>query len=646
MSDSGRSGWTLLETVVVTMVAGTVVALVMVGLSLSRERSRRNDCQNHLRQLGLAMQSYHQVYGMLPPAVIREDARASLKLKNLTSTGVNYSVRRTYANWAILLLPQLGHEKLAVAFNQNVPVTDPANVGTRMTELTVMKCPSDGYSRADNACRIFPLNAPECTFSRGNYAINAGVSDLVFVPGKPWSPRPNGLSCKYTDSSGGTDDLVERVWGSGVAGFNKSFSVQEFQNGLSNLVGIDEVRAGLTTDDVRGVWTLGVAGASITLGHGLIGDASGPNCRRPRSDDIIGCNQVHEVFGEEAMIREGMPCASYVLSEQATARSVHPSGVNALMMDGSAKFFVNEVDLSIWHAVHSRETREVAAPASCDALVADDKTPPSPEPVHSSSEGIEFFTNSIGMKMANIPAGEFIMGLPDAGEDREDPLLNVLPNVPPHRVRITREFSLGVFEVTQGQYVRIMGQDSIADPPRVERNGALAEDRLRLPVANVSWIDAVTFCNRLSALPAEKTAGRRYRLPTEAEWEYACRAGSTRPFVEPTGETADASGFNVRADSSTGLPITNVGSYPPNAFGLHDMRGNVLEWCADWFAWDYYKHSPKLDPRGPSSGVLRVVRGADWRFTGMGCHFTRFDTEPWRTSPFIGFRVLCEMTAK
>ena len=120
--------------------------------------------------------------------------------------------------------------------------------------------------------------------------------------------------------------------------------------------------AGLTPDDCRGVWALGAVGASVTWGHGLIGDCSGPNCRRSRSDDSIGCNQVHEAFGEEALVREGMPCCSYTLTEQATVRSMHPGGVNALIMDGSTRFISDDVDLSVWHAMHSRETRDVSRP--------------------------------------------------------------------------------------------------------------------------------------------------------------------------------------------------------------------------------------------------------------------------------------------
>ena len=317
-------------------------------------------------------------------------------------------------------------------------------------------------------------------------------------------------------------------------------------------------------------------------------------------------------------------------------------------MDGSTRFISDDVDLSVWHAMHSRETRDVPAPSEDEApaVSAPSKSGPPlpPAPAHPAPAGIESITTSIGMKLVWIPAGEFIMGLPDEGKDRNDPVSGVPPEVPPHRVRITKGFFLGAFEVTQRQYEVVTGANpswhSIGGGGRTQ---VLGEDTSNYPVEQVSWVDAVTFCGRLSALPAEKAAGRRYRLPTEAEWEYACRAGSTAPFAEPSGDAADRSGFNVRSDSLTGLKLTKVGSYPPNDFGLYDMRGNVQEWCADWMAWDYYRHSPQDDPGGPASGVLRVVRGADWRFTGMGCHYARYDTEPWRTNPYIGFRVVCEL---
>ncbi len=644
MRDPSREGLTRSEVITVVVVIGVLAMMVVVGLSAGREKMRRSSCQNNLRRMGIALQAYHQAHGLLPPAAIRADAQTAIVLKNRTSSGENYQLRKTYANWIILLLPHLDENQLAASFDWSVRVTDPTNAAGREALLPWMKCPADRYNGEENPYRAVPTEGPESSFSRGNYGINGGVSDLVPAPGTPWRPAPNGMVQKYT---GTAENLVERIWGNGVAGFNKSFSVQEFSNGLSNLVGIDELRAGLTPDDCRGVWALGAVGASITSGHGLIGDSSGPNCRRSRSDDSIGCNQVREAFGEDALVREGMPCCSYARSEQATARSMHPGGVNALVMDGSTRFISDDVDLSVWHAIHSRETRDVPVPseypAPALATSANGVPPRPPEAAHPAPAGIESITNSVGMRLVRIPAGEFVMGLPDEGEDRGDPQTGVPPDVPPHRVRITKDFFLSPFEITQKQYELVMGSNpswhSINGGGRTQ---AIGEDTSSYPVEQVSWVDAVAFCGRLSALPAEMDAGRRYRLPTEAEWEYACRAGSTVPFAEPHGEAADRSGFNVRSDSPTGLKITKVGSYPPNSFGLYDMRGNVQEWCADWHAWDYYRHSPKDDPPGPATGVLRVVRGAGWRFSGMGCHYTRYDTEPWRTNPFIGFRAVCE----
>jgi formylglycine-generating enzyme required for sulfatase activity len=213
-------------------------------------------------------------------------------------------------------------------------------------------------------------------------------------------------------------------------------------------------------------------------------------------------------------------------------------------------------------------------------------------------------------------------------------------------VRITRDFYLCAFEVTQQQYQQVIGSNpSWHTPDGGGKLQVVDQDPARLPVEQVSWVDAVTFCCRLSAVPAEQQAGRRYRLPTEAEWEYACRAGSTQRFAPPGNSLEpDPWGFNVRPNSPGGLQLRTVGSYRANAFGLYDMRGNVWEWCSDWFAWDYYRDSPPDDPPGPDSGVFRVVRGADWRLTLMGCNYTRVHTEPWRTNPYIGFRVACDVT--
>jgi len=152
------------------------------------------------------------------------------------------------------------------------------------------------------------------------------------------------------------------------------------------------------------------------------------------------------------------------------------------------------------------------------------------------------------------------------------------------------------------------------------------EDTSRFPVERVSWEDAVEFCRELSLLPEEKTEGRIYRLPSEAEWEYACRAGTTTPFHfghQLNGNEANCLG-NCPYGTETKGPFlrrtTTVGSYQPNAFGLYDMHGNVWEWCQDWYGKDYYRNSPVDDPQGPSSGAsYRVIRGGNWQAVGAGC---------------------------
>ena len=198
--------------------------------------------------------------------------------------------------------------------------------------------------------------------------------------------------------------------------------------------------------------------------------------------------------------------------------------------------------------------------------------------------------NSIGMKLVPISPGRFLMG---AGEDdpHGDPDEEQL-----HSVQITRGFYLGMHQVTQHQYERVAGAN-----PSVFKGGSL-------PVEHLSWKDASKFCELLSALPEEKRAGRVYRLPTEAEWEYACRAGTTTPFN--TGESLERNIARLSENEMWSPQQTApVGSYPPNAWGLFDMHGNVWEWTADWFASDFYKTSTGTDPTGPKKGSHHTLRG-------------------------------------
>ena len=172
---------------------------------------------------------------------------------------------------------------------------------------------------------------------------------------------------------------------------------------------------------------------------------------------------------------------------------------------------------------------------------------------------------------------------------------------------------------------------------------------LEHPVETVSWNDAVDFCHRLSALPEETAAARVYRLPTEAEWEFACRAGTTTPYYfgddpSKTGEYAWYDGGKLRAGPGMGVapPVTThpVGQKRPNAWGLFDMLGNVAEWCQDVYGYDYYGKSPVENPVGPAEGSLRVLRGGSWLFPAHSCRAAfRFCYDPDFRVPLLGFRV-------
>ena len=239
-------------------------------------------------------------------------------------------------------------------------------------------------------------------------------------------------------------------------------------------------------------------------------------------------------------------------------------------------------------------------------------------------------SNAIGMQFVLMPAGEFSMGLPDAERNGEVPA-----EYPPHRVRLSKAFYLGVHEVTQGQYASVMSANPSWHSAAGEGASAVAgKDASSFPVEQVSWHEATDFCRRLAELPDEKAARRTYRLPTEAQWEYACRAGKTTPYTREAASAGDA-------------VLSPVGSGKPNELGLHDMRSSVWEWCADWHGAGYYAQSSHDDPQGPAMGLLRVVRGRDWVFGGYGDrpYLTRDPCPPARKSRWIGFRVVCE-TAK
>jgi prepilin-type processing-associated H-X9-DG protein len=548
----------------------------------------------------------------------------------------------THTNWAVLLLPRLDQQPLRNQFDPESPMISAANAAARATPLPAMNCPSDSYNVEDNVYTYENEHGQTAVLARGNYAINGGPHDIYEAPGSLSGPRP--LGTKYAI------DFAARTfqwWGEGVAGINKCFSRESFANGLATTVAVNEVRAGILPSDPRGVWALGQIGGSITWAHGLVGDAGGPNPTLANADDILGGEKLHALLGRDRIVREHMTfCDHCNQNGQASSRSMHPGGVNALMCDGAVRFVVDEVDKSIWHSLHACNTpRDVLAdmvddlPNDVDRRELD----AAPRVIVDPADAEPLVTNTLGMQFRLIPAGTFTMGLPDEGNAH-----NLPPEVPAHKVEFSVAFYMGMHEVTQEQFESVVGNDpSSADHGTLNATGIdAAADYRRRPVENVSWNEAVEFCRRLSEIEAEQQSGRSYRLPTEAEWEYCCRSGSTAPYQHDSkwhddDRSGEIAGKAWREDPPSTVP---VGSYPPNAFGLYDMRGNVWEWCSDWFGRDYYSWSGRVDPRGPVTGKLKVYRGSDWVFIGDNCKTGSRALPPSSRSPFIGFRVVCDQS--
>ncbi|MDR1486651.1 MAG: formylglycine-generating enzyme family protein [Deltaproteobacteria bacterium] len=237
--------------------------------------------------------------------------------------------------------------------------------------------------------------------------------------------------------------------------------------------------------------------------------------------------------------------------------------------------------------------------------------------LNTDSHIISIVKNSSGMSFVLIYPGEFTMG---AGEGFQG---DGLYERPPHKVAISRAFRLSIHEVTQRQWLQVMGTEpSFRKGPH-------------LPVENVSYQDALDFIEKLNAREAVK----KYRLPTEAEWEYAARAGRQSAYHFGDSEK-DLPTYGWCGEGIVKGKPHVVGQLSPNAWGLYDMHGNVSEWVGDWFDEEYYAESVKKDPQGPKSGTEKVHRGGGWASDPKSCQaaWREFDL-PTVRSRMIGFRV-------
>ncbi|MGC9326308.1 MAG: formylglycine-generating enzyme family protein [Candidatus Hinthialibacter sp.] len=240
--------------------------------------------------------------------------------------------------------------------------------------------------------------------------------------------------------------------------------------------------------------------------------------------------------------------------------------------------------------------------------------------------------DAIELQMVKIPAGAFWMGSP-VGEPRRS------TDEFQHFVKLTKDFYIGKYEITQAQYEAVMGV-----------NPSFFQHQPNYPVERVSWYDGVKFCNRLSEMKGYKTVydlgvltadwnADGFRLPTEAEWEYACRSGAASAFY--WGDDPNYTEIDLYAwyDLNSEGRLHEAGLKLPNAWGLFDMSGNVWEWCHDWYG--LYDVHDATDPKGMASGEIRVWRGGNWGDEAMYCRSASRDGwKPKSADPYLGFRIV------
>lgn len=365
-----RRGFSLIELLVVIAVIGILLALLLPAIQSSREAARKTQCTNNLRQIGIALNSYHSSFTTLPPSVVWGQPPGEPLGGGAIPVGVFDRVAmgivspsnpaRVHANWLVMLLPSLDQAAVYESGDPMLPISDAANQELRETRLSVLSCPSDSYSTAENPyVRDQLAGTTDNRYARGNYGMNMGPGRFCLHELQP--------SCEDGFHVGEEDLANDNVtlWGAGAGGVNVSFSFKDMTAGVSNFVVVDELRAGIHPLDPRGSWALGFAGASSTLRHGISfggEDAYGPNNQSISADDIVGCGTMTSEIGLDKVQRLGMPCdedPDPEVNGQAAARSLHAGGVHVLMGDGSAHFVADQVDLQVWFRMHDRENKDV-----------------------------------------------------------------------------------------------------------------------------------------------------------------------------------------------------------------------------------------------------------------------------------------------
>ncbi len=329
-----RFGFTLVELLVVIAIIGILIALLLPAVQAAREAARRLQCTGNMKQLGVALHSYHDSFDIFPPA-------ATWPVGSNMDASYNGNIG---PNWVVLILPYLEQQGLHDMFQLDLPLTDVANAPARGSSLKVMLCPSDPYNRTKfDATSHRSVNHFGGVWGRGNYAANGGFGYMSM-----------GAHCDSVDGHGCNARPENWTYWKvrGVMGANLATKLVDITDGSSNTFMLLEIRAGVNHSDLRGSWAMNGAGPSAVAAHGFQGDARGPNASFIRSDDVASCAASRIlVGGERAMAQLGMGCfhTSSAPQRQAAARSMHPGGIHVVLADGSVQWINDYIEVSVDH---------------------------------------------------------------------------------------------------------------------------------------------------------------------------------------------------------------------------------------------------------------------------------------------------------
>jgi prepilin-type N-terminal cleavage/methylation domain-containing protein/prepilin-type processing-associated H-X9-DG protein len=330
-----RRGFTLVELLVVITIIGILMSLLLPAVQSARESARKVQCSNNIRNLGLALNSYHTSFKIFPPSSVwRSNGKLDLSSIN------NSNNSQLAENWVILILPQLEQINLLNSFNLQKPIPDVSNANARATQLLLMLCPTDTFNSKPFMGPASPGKTGQMgdNWARGNYAANASLGYMV--PGGSGSNGGVGVGGTKPNGGGWTNRYYR-----GVMGANISLRIDDIHDGASNTILVGEIRAGVIPQDTRGVWAMSGGCPSALWCHGYVTDSNGPNDRETQGDDPRACSEIQAAVGGAKLVAMGMSCWPGDGPDwQQGSRSMHASGVNVCFADGSVHFISDFID--------------------------------------------------------------------------------------------------------------------------------------------------------------------------------------------------------------------------------------------------------------------------------------------------------------